>query len=168
MPNRKPPADLRAQVQRAFDVAHVIEIEGQLANDHTDGHIDTIARFVKPGEVVCMRGGSDDPNGAMMLAIEEQLLAAKDAAGRSLVVHTIPSPGLVLGAEGDIVAASYCNYYLANGRVIVPLYGSDHDEAALSAIAALFPEREAVGLLSRAIIEGGGSFHCMTQQQPAV
>lgn len=168
LPNRKPPADLRERVKSAFQVDHVIEIEGQLANDHTDGHIDTIARFVKPGEVVCMRGGPDDPNGAMLLAIEEQLLGAKDAAGRSLMVHTIPSAGLLRGADGDLLAASYCNYYLANERVIVPQYGVANDEAALAAIAALFPERSVCGLASRAIIEGGGSFHCITQQQPSL
>lgn len=168
LPNRKPPADLRAQVKRAFDVDEVIEIEGQLANDHTDGHIDTIARFVKPGEVVCMRGGMDDPNGAMLLAIEEQLSGAVDAKGRRLVVHTIPSPGLAVGADGDLLAASYCNYYLANDQVIVPQYGVPNDGAALSAIGTLFPERRALGLSSRAIIEGGGSFHCITQQQPSL
>ena len=168
LPNRKPPADLRARVKSAFAVDHVIEIEGQLANDHTDGHIDTIARFIKPGEVVCMRGGPDDPNGAMLLAIEEQLLAAKDAKGRALTVHTIPSAGVVRGAEGELLAASYCNYYLANEQVIVPLYGVASDEAALAGIAALFPERRVIGLPSRAIIEGGGSFHCITQQQPSV
>lgn len=168
LPNRKPPADLRARVKSAFDVNHVIEIEGQLANDHTDGHIDTIARFVKPGEVVCMRGGPDDPNGAMLLAIEEQLLTAKDAAGRPLIVHTIPSAGLLRGADGELLAASYCNYYLANDQVIVPQYGVANDAAALFAIAALFPERRVRGLASRAIIEGGGSFHCITQQQPSL
>lgn len=168
LPNRKPPADLRERVKSAFQVDHVIEIEGQLANDHTDGHIDTIARFVKPGEVVCMRGGPDDPNGAMLLAIEEQLLGAKDAAGRSLMVHTIPSAGFLRGADGDLLAASYCNYYLANEQVIVPQYGVANDEAALAAIAALFPERSVCGLASRAIIEGGGSFHCITQQQPSL
>lgn len=167
LPNRNPPADLRAKVKRAFDVDAVIEIEGQLANDHTDGHIDTIARFVKPGEVVCMRGGMDDPNGAMLLAIEEQLSGAVDARGRRLLVHTIPSAGLVRGADGELLAASYCNYYLANAQVIVPQYGVPNDESALSAIAALFPKRRVRGLSSRAIIEGGGSFHCITQQQPS-
>jgi agmatine deiminase len=168
LPNRKPPADLREQVKRAFNVDHVIEIEGQLANDHTDGHIDTIARFVKPGEVVCMRGDADDPNGAMLLAIQEQLLGAADISGRPLSVHTIPSPGVVRGTDGDLLAASYCNYYLANERVIVPQYGVPNDEAALAAIGELFPERRVCGLSSRAIIEGGGSFHCITQQQPSL
>lgn len=167
LPNRAPPNDLPERLLKAFGVEKMISFEGQLANDHTDGHVDTLARFVKPGHVVCMRGGAGDPNGAMLLAIEEQLGRSVDAKGRTLQVHTIPAPGALIGADGALLAASYCNYYLANDQVIVPTYGVPADAEALAALAELFPERRVRGLSARWIIEGGGAFHCITQQRPA-
>lgn len=167
LPNRAPPADLTERLVDAFGVEKLISFEGQLANDHTDGHVDTLARFVKPGEVVCMRGEVDDPNGAMLLAIEEQLARSVDARDRTLRVHTIPSPGAVVGEDGALLAASYCNYYLANDQLIVPTYGVSADARAVEALAALFPDRRVRGLSARWIIEGGGAFHCITQQRPA-
>lgn len=151
--------DPRGALADAFGV-EVLSFEGALRNDHTDGHVDTLARFVAPGRVVCMQGRADDPNGAMLLMVQEQLLVL------GLDVVTIPSPGVVLDREGELMPASYCNYVLCEGQVLVPTYGSPHDEDAVRAVGALFPGRRARGLRADAILEGGGAFHCITQQQP--
>ena len=158
---RNPGVDVTARLEAAFGVERVIWLEGQLENDHTDGHIDTLARFLRPGEAVAMAPVDGDPNGETL----RRLLGQLEAAG--LKVHALPSPGAVVGAEGTLLPASYCNYYLANGQVLVPTYGVDADAEAVEALAALYPERRVRGLGARKILEGGGAFHCITRQQPA-
>jgi agmatine deiminase len=90
----------------------------------------------------------------------------RDAAGRPLNVTTIPSPGLVTGPDGEVMPASYVNFYVANTTVVVPAYGVPNDEAARRAVGALFPGRRAVAIPARQILEGGGAFHCISQQVP--
>ena len=155
------------RMQRALGAERLLRVEAMLANDHTDGHIDTLARFVRPGVVVTMGAEGNDPNGAMLLALQEQLQDLTDARGRRLEVHVIPSPGAIFDNEDQVLAASYANYYLANDQVIVPTYGVAADAEAVRLLERLFPDRRVRGLGARAIIEGGGAFHCMTQQRPA-
>jgi agmatine deiminase len=138
-----------------------------LLNDHTDGHIDTIARFVAPGVAVCMEPSSRaDPNRDVLLKIIRDLESFTDAKGRKLRVVKVPSPGRVLNDEGKILPASYLNFYIANQSVVVPTYGAATDEDAVRAIAGLFLRRKAVGLPAKTILNGGGAFHCITQQEP--
>jgi agmatine deiminase len=160
-------AETKATVAEALGAEKLLAVEAMLANDHTDGHVDTLVRFVRPGAVVTMGLTPGDPNGAMLLALQEQLAALTDAAGRTLEVHTIPAPGLLESAEGELLPASYANYYLANDQVLVPTYGVAADDEAVAALRALFPKRRVRGLSARAIIAGGGAFHCVTQQRPA-
>jgi agmatine deiminase len=91
-----------------------------------------------------------------------------DARGRRLQVVRIPSPGVLLNEEGELMPASYVNFYIGNDTVVVPTYGSPHDEAAVAALAPLFPGRRVLGASAHAILSGGGAFHCITQQQPEV
>lgn len=156
-----------AEMKEALGAEALISVEAMLANDHTDGHVDTLVRFVRPGAVVTMGLTPSDPNGAMLMALQEQLLQQQDAAGRTLEVHVIPSPGQVRNEDGELLPASYANYYLANEQVLVPTYGVPADEQAVTQLAMLFPDRRVRGLSSRAILEGGGAFHCITQQRPA-
>jgi agmatine deiminase len=170
-PNRNPEMD-REQIElglkQALGVQKILWIEAGLLNDHTDGHIDTIARFIAPGVVMCMQAASaDDPNYQVLENIAAQLSTFTDARDRPLTVVRIPSPGLVLDAENEIMPASYLNFYIANGSVIVPIYGSEFDEAAVAAIATHFPTRTTVGLNAKTILTGGGAFHCITCHQPA-
>ena len=158
---------VKAQIREALGASALLSVEAMLANDHTDGHVDTLVRFVGPGAVVTMGLTPSDPNGATLMALQEQLMSLTDGAGRTLQVHTIPSPGMVRSSSGELLPASYANYYLANGQVLVPTYGVPTDEMAVAQLALLFPERRVRGLSARAILEGGGAFHCITQQRPA-
>lgn len=169
-PNRNPSLS-REQIEdvlcAALGVRRVLWIKQGLRNDHTDGHVDTLARFVAPGVVVCMQpSGDDDPNAAVLEEIARDLAWMVDAKGRKLQVVRMPSPGRVLDADGEIMPASYANFYVGNTSVVVPTYGTPWDEAAVRALEPYFPEHRVVGRPCRTILEGGGAFHCITQQQP--
>lgn len=169
-PNRNPSLDQAAierEVLAALGGEKLLWLGEGLVNDHTDGHIDTIARFVRPGVVVCMQAASDeDPNADVLDGIVRDLRAMTDARGRRLEVVRVPSPGRILSREGEVVPASYVNFYIGNTTVVVPTYGSTSDDDAVRRIGALFPDRRTVGIDARAILSGGGAFHCITQQEP--
>lgn len=171
-PNRGEVQDKNVIEQRLHEslgADKTIWIRDGLLNDHTDGHVDTIARFVAPGVVVCMQpSGDDDPNRDVLLEIADTLRSATDVNGKALTVHTIASPGLVLSDEGDVMPASYVNFYIANNTVVVPTYGSPFDGVAVAALQTLFPTRRVIGSSAKVILQGGGAFHCITQQQPGV
>jgi agmatine deiminase len=150
----------------SLGVERVIWLDRGLANDHTDGHIDTLARFVAPGVVVAMAPAPDDPNKDALLGIISDLRAATDARGRRLEVVTVPSPGTVLDDHGNLMPASYMNFYIGNQTVVVPTYRAGADDAAVAALATLFPGRGTVGADGWPVVVGGGGFHCTTQQEP--
>jgi agmatine deiminase len=161
-------AGIEARLAEALGVSRVIWLDRGLVNDHTDGHVDNVARFVAPGTVVCMRTHDrNDPNHEILGEIHRALRTAHDATGRSLDVVELPSPGLVLDLQGAIVPASYMNFYLGNSSVVVPVYGTPHDQAAVDALAAVFPGRRVIGLDARPVLAGGGAFHCISREQPA-
>lgn len=159
--------EIAAVLQEAYGAERVLWLDRGLENDHTDGHIDTLVRFVAPGKVVCMEpSGLGDPNREVLTAIRAELGRARDAQGRALEIATVPSPGRVERA-GELLAASYVNFLIGNRVVVVPTYGSEHDAEAVVTIAALFPGREVIGLDAYAVMTGGGAFHCISQQQPS-
>lgn len=162
-------ADLEHSLREGLGAEKVLWLEEGLINDHTDGHIDTLARFIAPGVVVCMEArDAGDPNAATLDRIASDLAAFTDARGRTLQVVRVPSPGTVRDEDGELLPASFVNFYIGNGTVIVPTYGTPHDAAAVAALAPLFPGRRVLGRSARAILSGGGAFHCITQQQPEV
>jgi len=154
-------------LKKVLGVTKILWLDEGLANDHTDGHIDNLARFVAPGRIVCQAPfGREDPNFEVLEEIALSLAAMSDAAGRKLEVIRIPSPGVVVDEDDDPVPASHMNFLIGNSTVVVPIYSGSGDDA-VNALAPLFPGRKVVGLSSHAILTGGGSFHCITQQEPA-
>jgi agmatine deiminase len=131
----------------------VVWLGSGLLNDHTDGHVDNLARFVAPGRVAIPMAASDDPNDAVYKDASRRLNAAR------LDIVSLPSPGRVSGEDGDLIPASYMNFYIGNAAVVVPQYGAPNDRAAVEVVRALFPDRVAIGLRADHILTGGGSFH---------
>ncbi|HUP57632.1 MAG TPA: agmatine deiminase family protein [Bdellovibrionota bacterium] len=159
--------EIEVVLRESLGITKTIWLNRGLVNDHTDGHIDTLARFAGPGLVLCMEARTeDDPNRLALHDVQRGLEEAIDAQGRKLKIITIPSPGRIENEEGKILAASYLNFYIANTTVVVPIYDSPFDAEAVSAISRWFPGRKTIGLSARAILTGGGAFHCITQQQP--
>ncbi|MBR7618301.1 agmatine deiminase family protein [Phenylobacterium sp. 20VBR1] len=172
-PNRNPgwTREIAAsELASALGARKVLWLGEGLRNDHTDGHVDNLARFVAPGVVVCpVAWGRGDVNADPYNACARDLAAMTDADDRPLKVVRVPSPGWIESHEGGAAPASHMNFIIANGAVIMPTYDGDPRaaELAMEALASVFPGREIIGLPSDAILTGGGSFHCITQQEPA-
>jgi len=131
-----------------------------LLNDHTDGHVDNLARFVGTRRLAIPEASENDPNWQVY-----QRATARALQHGDIEVVPVPSPGRVL-RDDEIIPASYMNFYIGNASVVVPLYGTENDDTAVEAIGALFPGRKTVGLRADHILTGGGSFHCISQQIP--
>ena len=163
--------EAESALRQAMAARKVIWIDEGLKNDHTDGHIDNIARFVGEGRVVCQApSGSEDPNGKTLDAIARVLERETDADGRALDVVRVPGTGRYVDRAGDVAPASYMNFVIANGIVVVPVYGTATQDSAIEVLADVFADRRVVGIPSRGLLggggAGGGSFHCITQQEP--
>jgi agmatine deiminase len=171
-PNRNPgwtEARAEAALAGALGARKVLWLGDGLLNDHTDGHVDNLARFVAPGVVAHpVAWGRGDPNDAVYAEVAWSLSAMTDAEGRALRLLPLPSPGFVGDEDERPVPASHMNFLIANGAVIVPTYG---DAAAARLVCeglqTVYPDREIIPLPSLAILSGGGSFHCISQQEPA-
>ncbi|PZT89448.1 MAG: agmatine deiminase [Citromicrobium sp.] len=163
-PNRNPNLsrdEIERHLQRDLGFTRVLWLGNGLINDHTDGHVDNLARFVAPNTLALPRAtGKDDPNAAIYADAKRRA----EAAGVS--VNEIPSPGLVTSGN-RIEPASYANFAITSKLVVVPTFGSPHDDDGVAAIAELFPDRATIGLPGDAVLAGGGGFHCASQQMPS-
>lgn len=163
-PNRNPHlgrAEIEAELAAQLGFTRVLWLGDGLINDHTDGHVDNLARFVGPNRLVVPQAtGTDDPNAA----IYADAAARAEAFGVDVV--RIPSPGRMI-RDGIIEPASYVNFAITSHLVVVPTFGSPHDADGVAAIAALFPDRDTIGLPGEAVLAGGGGFHCASQQMPS-
>jgi agmatine deiminase len=168
--NRNPgwdDAKAEAALAASLGAKKLIWLGEGLLNDHTDGHVDNLARFVAPGVVaVPVAWGRGDPNAGAYDDAARRLAHQTDARGEAIKVVRIPSPGFVEGEDGPI-PASHMNFIIANQAVIVPIYEERPGELAVQALEQIFPDKAVIGLPSIAILTGGGSFHCITQQEPA-
>ncbi len=162
-PNRNPGlgrSQIEARLREDLGIERILWLGEGLLNDHTDGHVDNLARFVGENRLaIPAPAGDDDPNAA----VYQGARARAEAFGVEVV--TLPSPGLVT-RDGEIIPASYMNFYIGNAAVVVPVYGAPNDDAAVAAIGALFPGRQAIGIRADHVLTGGGSFHCISQQVP--
>jgi agmatine deiminase len=153
--------DIEKRLLGDLGFSQVVWLGSGLLNDHTDGHVDNLARFVAPGRVAIPTPTRDDPNESVYRD------AARRLRSTNLDVVALPSPGRVVGEDGDIIPASYMNFYIGNAAIVVPQYGASNDRSAVEVVQALFPDRAAIGLRADHILTGGGSFHCISQQVPA-
>jgi agmatine deiminase len=165
-------------------VRKVIWLDHGVYMDETEGHVDNLCCFVRPGVLaLTWTDDTNDPQYDISRAAYDLLRSSTDAHGRPCEVHKITQPGPLYFTEdelqtldtgelnidfaaGDRLPVSYVNFYIANGGLVVPTYNAPQDQAALQTLAALFPERRVVGVYAREIALGGGSIHCITQQQP--
>lgn len=186
-PNRNPQltrAEIETLLQVYLGVEKILWLARGVYRDETSGHVDNLCCFVRPG-VVALTWTDDraDPQYESSCSAYEQLATASDARGRPLEIQKIHQPGPIAMTkeesegvdawegsfprrEGQRLAASYVNCYLANGGVVVPTFDDPHDAAALDQLRRLFPGRQVIGVPSREILLGGGNIHCITQQQP--
>lgn len=159
--------DYARLLRQNLGIEKLLWLTGGLENDHTDGHIDTITRFVNERTVVTsVAAEPSDANFAPMQQNLAALRAMTDLDGQPFQIVELPLPANRLeGAEGRL-PPTYANFYIGNGFVVVPQYGDVNDERALEVLTPLFPGREVIGLGAASLITGGGAFHCVTQQQP--
>jgi agmatine deiminase len=161
----------REQLEQAFHdflgIDQVLWLGRGIAGDDTHGHIDDIARFVAPGTIVtAVEPNAADANHEPLAENLARLRAARSLEGRQFTVVELPLPRPVV-FRGQRLPASYANFYVANGLVLIPTFHDPNDRVALNILAELFPGREIVGIHSVDLIWGLGALHCMTQQQPA-
>jgi agmatine deiminase len=186
-PNRNPELS-KEQIERVLldylGAEKVVWLGAGVFEDETDGHVDNLACFARPGTVLLTwTDDEDDPQQAISQDARDRLEAATDARGHPLEVLLLPSPGpLQLSAEeaegidsregtqprlaGERLAGSYVNFYLGNSRIVMPLLDPRHDDEAEAILRRTFPDREIVGVPAREILLGGGNIHCITQQVP--
>jgi agmatine deiminase len=185
--NRNPALNQRqieACLKDYLNLQKVIWLDRGVYLDETDGHVDNLCCFVKPGEVLLTwTDDPDDPQYEISRQAVEVLSAETDARGRALTVHKVhqPDPMIISPKEcegldasdsakprmaGDRLAASYVNFYIANGGIVMPLFEDPHDRDAVDLLTRLFPDRRVIGVNSREILLGGGNIHCITQQIP--
>jgi agmatine deiminase len=162
----------RKDYEKAFaeylGIRNVIWLGNGIAGDDTHGHVDDLTRFVSPDTVVTVvEANPKDPNYEPLRDNVKRLRAASDQDGNPLAIVELPMPSPVF-FEGRRLPASYANFYIANGLVLVPVFNDANDRVALDLLADLFPDREIVPIYGGDLVWGFGTLHCMTQQQPAV
>lgn len=175
---------IEENLKEYLNIEKIIWLKNGVYNDETNGHVDNICCFIRPGVVALT--WTDDPNDpqyAISQDAYQRLSNTVDAKGRRLEIHKIHQPdpihitleesqgvdaiaGTYPREEGDRLAGSYINFYIANGGIVAPIFNDLHDQPALQTLQQLFPDRKVVGVPAREILLGGGNIHCITQQQP--
>jgi agmatine deiminase len=170
-PNRNPSLSkdqIEMFLKEYLGVVKIIWLNDGIVGDDTDGHIDDIARFVTPSTVVCAyETDKDDANYRALQENYEILKRSTNQDGIPLTVVKLPMPAKVTSGD-ERYPASYTNFYIGNTVVIVPVFDDPNDAEAIRIIQDLFPHRKVIGINARAMVEGFGTFHCATQQQPRV
>jgi agmatine deiminase len=165
------PGVSREQLEEAFreylGIEKIIWLNRGCAGDDTHGHVDDISRFVGTNKILtAVEPNTADENHLPLAENLERLHAARNLKGRSFTIKTLPMPAPVV-FEGQRLPASYANFYIANGLVLVPTFNDPNDRIALNTLAECFPDRTVTGIHCTDFIWGLGALHCMTQQEPA-
>jgi len=152
--------------RKYLGIEKVIWLNQGLQYDHTDGHIDNVARFINENTILCMTPESkQDPQHEILLTIQKELEEIHLKNSFSFEIKTLPSPGKVLDSEGKPLPASYLNFFISNQQVLVPTFQCPSDEQALSLLEEYFPGKKILGIDCRNLLAGGGSLHCITQPE---
>lgn len=170
-PSRNPklsPADIEATLKLRLGAKRILWLHhGYLAGDDTDGHIDTLARFCDTQTIAyCACPHKEDEHYQELKAMEQELQTLTTPDGRPYRLVPLPWPSAKLSDEGERMPATYANFLIINGAVLVPLYDDHHDAQALAALAGCFPGREIIGIPCLTLIAQHGSLHCATMQLP--
>jgi agmatine deiminase len=169
--NRNPhlnKVEIEGTLKDYLGVTNILWLGEGIVGDDTDGHVDDLTRFVNPTTVVTVV--EEDPQDENYKALQDnlkRLQSMKDQDGRPLVVIPLPMPGSVVDG-GDRLPASYANFYIANGVVLVPVFGHANDPKAIAVLEKVFPKRRIVGINCVNMVLGQGAIHCVTQQQPKI
>jgi agmatine deiminase len=187
-PNRNPQLDkgqIEILLHEYLGVTSVIWLGKGVVDDETNGHVDNLCSFVRPGEVaLTWTEDKKDPQYEISQDAYERLTGARDAKGRKLKIHKLPQPGPLFRTKeesqgldlidsglarqpGERLAGSYVNFYIGNSTVVMPLLDPKRDRVAANTLKRVFPDRRVIGVQAREILLGGGSIHCITQQVPA-
>lgn len=176
--------EIEEMLKNYLNISKVLWLPCGIYNDETNEHVDNICAFVKPGEVVlAWTEDKNDPQYEMSMADFEYLSNETDAMGRKITIHKLMLPAPVCMKEeeceglmdfdseptrtvGERLAASYVNFYIANGAIVMPAFGDPMDECAARVLKELFEDREIIQIPARNILIGGGNIHCITQQIP--
>lgn len=171
-PNRNPElsrGEIEERLRGYLGVRQVVWLGQGLQDDETDGHVDNLACFARPGVVLALT--SDDPKDGNYEILQDNLArlrAARDAKGRELEVVELPQPKRMEGADGRRLGRSYINFYIANGGIVLPSFEDSKDDDAHEILERCFPDHDVRQVSASDIVVGGGGIHCITQQQPAV
>ena len=186
-PNRNPHLDkgqIEILLHEYLSVTSVVWLGKGVVGDETNGHVDNLCCFARPGEVVLSwTDNKRDPQYRVSADAYERLMDSRDAQGRRFKVHKLVQPGLLrrtkqetFGIEagegvqprpaGERLAASYVNFYIGNSTLVMPLLDAKRDKLAAKQLQRIFPERRLIGVQAREILLGGGNIHCITQQVP--
>jgi agmatine deiminase len=187
-PNRNPDLSkdqIETRLKDYLNVKTIIWLRKGVYMDETDGHVDNLCCFIKPGELLLhWTDDTSDPQYEISCDAFDRLSSARDARGRKLIVHKIHQPGplfinreestgienhgnAVPRDEGNRLAGYYVNFYMANNGIVMPVFDDPNDDRAITKIQSIFSERKIIGIPAREILLGGGNIHCITQQQPA-
>lgn len=187
-PNRNPHLDkgqIEILLHEYLGITNVVWLGKGVVADETDGHVDNLCCFARPGEVVlAWTDNKRDPQYRVSLDAYERLMESRDARGRRFKIHKLahPAPSYRTKAEtldidaeeggekraaGDRLTTSYVNFYIGNGVIVMPLLDRKTDKLAARQLQKIFPESRLIGVESREIVLGGGNIHCITQQVPA-
>jgi agmatine deiminase len=185
-PGRNPDmskAEIEAKLGEYLNIDKVLWLKDGIDPEETNGHIDDVACFARPGEVICIHTDDEsDPFYEQCRAAYEELSSFTDAKGRKLKVHKLCMPkkpvtirgdfaiDIVPGTppreDGEICIASYMNFLITNNGIIVPQYDDENDALAIEQLSAIFPDHKVKGVPTREVVYGGGNIHCITQQMP--
>lgn len=170
-PTRNPESQLHAVEKTLIETTglrSLLTLPGGLHGDHTDGHIDNVARFVAPDRIVmAMTDDPASPNYATLTDNKRRIEAWLRQFYATARVDTLPLPPQRELENGETLPASYMNFIYVNGAIVIPTYDCPHDETALQYFRSVYPDRKVIGFDCRCVIEEGGSLHCMSKQQPA-